>query len=477
MDRHSKIAAGIVLALSGLFVIAGNAFAAEHYDIDNSTPATVDWPNGLRGSTGVEGECQSFQPINATLDGIDFTWTMNGSSDEVTLLISSGNCWSGSGASAVIATSELHSSLPSGASPDVYRWTFASPISVTPGDTYYFTVRSSNATIPTTKYWGGSATNCGTYCFFYDASDTYAGGVAEWVDISNNVTATGKDIWFRTFYDAPGCVLDSATAAVTSSGAPTISAAGTCDGFYADTAWLGAVRIDPVGAHASWSEGYGPFADPYTLSTADVAKQELSNGTWRVRMYARSGTTTYVSENYVDVVLDGSAFTPLTAESVPLDEWDITEDNTPISVDSGGEGYVLSASAVELAARGGLRITADGCGAVGEDATSTRCAAANGALALQNAFPLLTWPLGIFNAVTTAWKATEDASTTYAIELPSPNPTWAPEVVLVDSASRTRGIGAWISVERQTFFRSIASFAIWVMFVLSLKRKAFSLLT
>jgi len=116
-------------------------------------------------------------------------------------------------------------------------------------------------------------------------------------------------------------------------------------------------------------------------------------------------------------------------------------------------------------------ITPDGCAAIGEDATSTNCVILQGGWTLSSTFPLLTWPMGIFNAFLNAQETVESAPTAYSLELPS-HGDWIPAVVVVDSASRTRGIGAYIPIAQQDFFRSIMTFALWVSFVMYLKRGA-----
>jgi len=43
---------------------------------------------------------------------------------------------------------------------------------------------------------------------------------------------------------------------------------------------------------------------------------------------------------------------------------------------------------------------------------------------------------------------------------------------MVDSASRTKGIGAYIPVAAQDFFRAILTFGVWVAFVYRMKSYA-----
>lgn len=272
---------------------------------------------------------------------------------------------------------------------------------------------------------------------------------------------------------SPGCTLHEANAAATASGDQTIYARGSCSAFFPSSAWLGAVRIDPIGSHIAWSEGLGPFPDPYELETSDVPSQIMSNGTWRVRMYGKDGDVLYVS-GYIDVVLDGSPYVPLTAYGSP-EGYELDPDDPALTPATTGNGYTFSASTVAIAAQGGLVITADGCAAIGEDATSTNCVFADNTNFLYRTFPLLTWPMGMFQAALNAQQALDSATPTYSIALPS-HGDWIPAVILVDSASRTLGIGAWIPVAQQEFFRSIVVFSVWAAFVIYMKRKADRLL-
>lgn len=266
---------------------------------------------------------------------------------------------------------------------------------------------------------------------------------------------------------APGCTLEVANAAVTDTGEQTIYARGRCANFNPTTAWLGAVRIDPIGSHVAWSEGFGPFPAPYTLETTDVPDQTLTNGTWRVRMYAKDGDTTYVS-GYMDVVLDGVTGLELITDFGHPEDWELDPDDAALTPETTGDGYTFSASAVAIAAQGGLVITSEGCAAIGENATSTKCTVAEGSSMLFQVFPLLSWPMGIFQAMLTAEQAVSSATASYVVELPA-HGDWIPAVVVVDSASRTKGIGAYIPLSTQEFFRSIITFGIWVAFVLRMK--------
>lgn len=293
--------------------------------------------------------------------------------------------------------------------------------------------------------------------------------------INSDVGATAKTYtstsgkWWLDITEitpTPECTLHEANPAATASGDQTIYARGSCDDFFPTSAWLGAVRIDPIGAHVAWSEGIGPFPDPYELETSDVPSQILSDGLWRVRMYARDGDTLYVS-GYMDVQLDSSPYVPLTSFGTPED-WELDPDDAALTPDTTGDGYTFSASAVAIAAQGGLVIGADGCASIGEDATSTNCVFADNTGLLFSAFPLLSWPMGIFQAMLDAEQAVSSATAAYVVELPA-HGDWIPAVVVIDSASRTKGIGAYISLSQQEFFRSIITFGIWVAFVLRMK--------
>lgn len=278
---------------------------------------------------------------------------------------------------------------------------------------------------------------------------------------------TSANWWLDITETVPTCTLNAASAAATASGDQTIYARGTCANFFPSAAWIGAVRLDPIGAHLAWSEGLGPFPDPYELETTDVPSQIMSNGRWRVRMYARDGDDLVVS-GYTDVTLDGSPYIPLTVFGSPA-EYELDPDDPGLSPNTTGDhGYTFSASAVDIAAQGGLQITADGCATIGEDATSTNCVFADNSNLLFRTFPLLTWPMGIFQAMLDAEQAASSATASYAVELPA-HGQWIPALVFVDSASRTRGIGQYISAERQEFFRSIMVFGVWVMFIIRMK--------
>lgn len=275
--------------------------------------------------------------------------------------------------------------------------------------------------------------------------------------------------------DGSECTLDAAQAAFLIDGQQTISAEGSCQGFFPTSAWIGAVRIDPVGSHKAWSEGLGPFPDPYTLDTDDLPGQALSNGTWRIRMYGMDGTTLVVSDA-IDVVLTGQTYGYLTDAGNPYDHT-FSATDTILGIDGDGEGYVFSASTSAIVAAGGLRVDADGCAHVpGEDATSTLCTGGSAYNDLFQKFPLLSWPLGMFTAFRNAAEAVELAPTAYTVGLPS-HGDWIPAVTLVDSASSGAGIGQYISTERQQFFRSILAFGLWVMFCTAMMRKAWRLLT
>jgi len=320
-----------------------------------------------------------------------------------------------------------------------------------------------------TKLLQVSAFNDGGEVIAYgsNAATTFTNG-------ASSCTWSGMTSQISSSVYTPGCVLNVANAAATVEGQATIYAKGTCANFFPDTAWIGAVRIDALGPHLAWSEGYGPFPDPYELETTDGTPQPVENGTWRVRMYAKDGSTTYVS-GYMDVVIYGNPYTFLTDTGTPAD-WELDPDDQALSASSTGEdGYYFNASTTAIVAAGGLVITPDGCAAIGENATSTTCVVQGGAYQLQNTFPLLSWPFGIFQAFFNAKEAVDSAPTTYSLELPS-HGDWIPAVVVVDSASRTKGIGAYIPVTAQEFFRSILTFAVWVAFVYRMKRYADRLL-
>jgi len=346
---------------------------------------------------------------------------------------------------------------PSGAH-DVIEITFDNSILVTAGDDLAIQFDRSGADSGTDYYRLNGQSSC------VDGTETdnlvYWSGAA-WLSDGEGprmVTLGTLD---------PACVLTTASAAALPTGQQTIYAAATCQGFNPSSAWIGAVRIDPVGSHKAWSEGYGPFLDPYSFETTDGIDQALSDGTWRVRAYGMDGGTEIVS-GYIDVVLDGDPYLFLTDTGSPAD-WDLGEDDAILSASTtGDEGYTFSASAAAIVAAGGLVITPDGCAAIGEDATSTNCVYLNEGNWLTRTFPLLTWPTGIFQAFFDAKAAVDDEPTAYSLELPA-HGNWIPAVVVVDSASRTLGIGAYIPVSAQEFFRSILTFGVWVAFVYRLK--------
>jgi len=267
----------------------------------------------------------------------------------------------------------------------------------------------------------------------------------------------------------PQCVLQSASQGYLANGKTTIYAAATCSGFQPSAAWIGAVRIDPVGSHLAWSEGYGPFPDPYSFDTLDGQPVEATAGRWRVRAYAKDGETLYVS-GYMDIDITGveNPYAVLTNTGTPED-WDLGEDDAILSASTtGDDGYYFSASASAIIAAGGLVIGSDGCATISEDATSTGCVSADASTFLFRTFPLLSWPAGIFKAFFNAKEAVDSSPETYSLELPA-HGNWIPAVIVVDSASRTKGIGAYIPVSAQDFFKSILTFGLWVAFVYRLR--------
>jgi len=419
----------------------------------------------------VIGVCQAYDPNTGTTTlsrtTLQFAHLATSTQDsDVQFHLSTGGCYGQLGYTAIYDVNVGSAAI--NASPtSLAAWDWDLPVAqtVVSGTTYYLSFVSTKFNASPSEWLQTG----------YVTTDEYPYG-DRWNDTAGLWTEqAGQDLWFKTWYENdPRCILDTANAASTASGDQTIYAKGTCQGFYPSSAWLSAVRTSPVGSHAAWSEGIGPFPDPYTLETSDVPSQILGNGTWRVRMYARDGDTLYVSPNYTDVVLDGSPYVPLTSYGTPAD-YELDPDDPALSPATTGNGYTFSASTVAIAAGGGLVITADGCGAIGEDATSTNCVFADSNNILYRTFPLLTWPMGIFNALLGAQEAMDSATASYSIALPS-HGDWVPAVVLVDSSSSGAGIGAWIPAAQQTFFRQIMAFAVWVMFVMAMKRKADKLL-
>lgn len=431
--------------------------------------STLSW--GFNSAGSRIGVCQSYDPNTDTTDlsRVSFQLALLDAPDadsDVQLHIGTGSCYGGVGWTALYAENVGTELEDVGASLETWDHDLTSPLTVASGTAYYITLLSNN--------YGQSPSEW--LQIGYASTDEYPFGTKYTItNLGVVLQDASEDLWFKTWYENdPRCELLTANAAATASGDQTIYAEGRCEGFYPTSAWLAAVRTDPVGSHVAWSEGIGPFPDPYEFATSDVPSQILSNGTWRVRMYARDGDTLIVSPTYQDVMLDGSVYVPLTSYGTPA-EYELDPDDPALSPDSTGNGYTFSASTVAIAAAGGLVIGVDGCAGIGEDATSTLCAFADSSNILYRTFPLLTWPMGIFQAALNAQQNMDAATPTYEIALPS-HGDWVPAVVLVSSASSGAGIGRWIPLAQQQFFRSIMVFAVWVAFVLAMKRKADRLL-
>jgi len=444
-------------------------------DLWNDRTEAIGFGNNASGKT--RRVCQTFVASAADLESIGYwfwptandTDLNNWGGDYKVKLYSGAGCDSVGGTTLLETVTQSYTKLKDICEPSTKCWySYPFTSTLTPAAQY-------SVAFELTPYTG---TFDGFFNAELDGNNDYtcAGGYscAAFKDVNGTWSEiTGKDLAFSVrYYEEPPdyCSIDSAVAAALISGQQTISASGTCAGFFPSSAWIGAVRISPIGAHYSWSEGYGPFPDPYSFSTTEVPGQPMENGTYRVRMYARNGTTLVASDNYIDVVLNGNAYNFLTDTGNPSDHTFSATD--PIIGYDGDTGYTFSASTAEALAAGGLRIDADGCAhTLDESATSTLCGSAEGWEKLVASFPLLSWPLGIFTAMVNAQENTENAATSYVVGLPAFG-EWAPAVTLVDSASAGKGIGQYISPERQQFYRSILTFGVWVLFVLALKRKA-----
>lgn len=404
-------------------------------------------------------------PSSYILTGIKVYGMKVGSpTDNVVVSVYEGDATSGTAgyiSGALLTSATLSGAAwPSGAH-DIIEITFDNSILVEAGDDLAIQFDRSGADSGTDYYRLNGQNSC------IDGVET--DNFVKWTGASWTTDGEGPRMVTLGTLD-PACVLTTASAAALSGGQQTIYAAATCQGFFPSSAWIGAVRLDPVGSHLAWSEGFGPFPDPYSFETTDGIDQAVSNGLWRVRAYAMNDGE-LITSGYIDLQLDGNPYLYLTDTGTPGD-WELDPSDALLTASTTGEtGYYFSASTAAIVAAGGLVITPDGCAAVGEDATSTGCVFLNEGNWLTRAFPLLTWPTGIFQAFYDAASNTENASTAYSVALPS-HGDWIPEVIVVDSASRTLGIGAYIPVSAQDFFRSILTFGVWVAFVYRLRSYA-----
>src|SRR5690348_13905092 len=210
--------------LMAILAVGAILFAAIHYA---SAAPVVDQYNATTNTTFTFGTatnggntrtvCQSFTPTQASIVQVDFTlrtiltWT---SSRDLAFYLTSGNCVGNGGTTLSSHTlTEAEYNAFNGGSPLLANWTLDTPISVTPGTTYYIAMRDLDA--------------C-NLCFstLDNSTSVYSGGSERRGNWTDTFTTETRDIYFATYYDGL-FVTVSATNTPTASGGIRWSGYGT----------------------------------------------------------------------------------------------------------------------------------------------------------------------------------------------------------------------------------------------------------
>lgn len=268
--------------------------------------------------------------------------------------------------------------------------------------------------------------------------------------------------------------LNSAIAVQYAGGQQTILSEGNWSGLAPTYLYFSGVRLDGYASHAVWPLT-GPFAVTGSATSSSSGFVDVPNGLWRVRLVAVNTNGTVTVSNYIDVSTTNAIFSQLTVGAIPLNQYQIGQDGYVIPDTSAPAGFNLSASGVSEIGKF-LRINNDGCASViDESASSTLCATGNWFGQLLN-YPLISWPLGITNAVRNAWVSASSTSSAYSLSLDGHNAGmgWIPTMTIVDSASTGAGIGAYFNKTGSNinYYRPIMSGLVFVVWVIALQRKA-----
>lgn len=309
LDRvENGLAIVKIIAFFAMMTILGvaalRADAAPVVDQYNSTyDTTFSWGTATNGGN-TRTVCQSFVPTQPTLVQVDLAFSVVAAcgyaSDKVKFYVSSGAC-KGQGGDTTLSSHALTSdewTALTGTSPYLTNWTLDSPISVTPGTTYYISMRDEIA-----------ANLC--YRTSENSSSSYGSGIerrGNWTDtFADHAT---KDLFFGTYYDGL-YVTVSATNTPAASGGIRWSGYGTLPadleaGEYTTNFFtrifseaLNVDRIFSINSSSSTNPGY--YETPatalgiswapgsYTVVTTQTTNQRTSSATTTVTVLSYPG--------------------------------------------------------------------------------------------------------------------------------------------------------------------------------------------
>lgn len=407
--------------LSIAFLILGSFLAvpfayAESLDIEqNTSDTTYTWGTATNGGN-TRTLCQSFEPTVENISRIDFSlatllsWT---SSRDLGLYLTSGGC-KGQGGETVLSShilTESEYNAFNGSSPFDGNWYLDSVVTVTAGNTYYFSMRDEDA--------------CNLCYKSNDSSlDPYADGSERrglWNDTFSDTTT--RDLYFSTYYQD--------TVDITFSATSTDSNIGFSGTFFPNFGTVTSVEVTITGPNLAYYEW--AFNPPNPSGTFDCSElgscSTLAYPNGFYLLLATVCTTSGCSSVSDSVIVGGDTVLDVPVNYTPP----LTIQEYDEYINSGG--YIFSASTVEIVSDGGLIITDDGCAELVESASGVtqlvRCQVSR-----FEAIPPLSWLYGMYRAYGDAYL---DASGTSSerIQLAIEAGIWGQqmEISFLDSAT------------------------------------------
>lgn len=195
-----------IVAFFGMLAILGaaalKAEAAPAVDQTNTTiDTTVSWGTATNGGN-TRTVCQSFVPDQTKVMQIDTAFSVVGActyiEDSVKFYLSSGAC-KGQGGDTTLSSHALTSdewTALTGSSPFTASWTLDSAVTVTPGTTYYISMRDETA-----------RNLC--YRTSDNSTSSYADGIERRGGWTDTFTDQTRDLYFSTYYDALSATIDA----------------------------------------------------------------------------------------------------------------------------------------------------------------------------------------------------------------------------------------------------------------------------